>query len=226
MADEPQASGEPDGPGTDIKPKDWQKRIWLLTYCPAGKYLTPDMLKEHGLIADECHSTADRVMNFTYIHLTKKVTRSRLENFMKKVEISEKIVKNEIFGYDPIGSNSKDPQSSSIERHIVFQMLLKHCNENQPSFQPNTDGEPVLKRGHLFQALDIVKGRKMDLEYHTKKQLIAYAKLLEEQLEESKKKDIEIRDLTAVYVRVLGERSDLTVENSALKRKIHQLEGN
>jgi len=49
-----------------------QKRIWLLTYCPAGTYITPEILKESNIIADECHSTCDRVMNYTYVHLQKK----------------------------------------------------------------------------------------------------------------------------------------------------------
>ena len=208
----------------DSKTKDWQRRSWLITYCPAGKYLTPDLLKQDGLMVDECHSTSDRAMNYTYVHLTKKVTQSRLENFMKRMDISERIVKKEIFGYDPIAGSSKEKGKASIESHIAFQMLLKHCRANEPSFKPNTDGEPVLKRGILFQALDIVRGRTVDLERQSKKQLISYAKTLEEKVEESKKQEAEIQSLASMYIQVCNERADLKIENAALKRKIEELD--
>ena len=211
---------------TEAKTKDWQRRNWLITYCPAGKYITPDLLKTDGLAADECHTTSDRAMNYTYIHLTKKVTQSRLENFMKRMDISERIVKKEIFGYDPIAGSSKEQGRASIENHIAFQMLLKHCKNNEPSFKPNTDGEPVLKRGLLFQALDVVKGRTIDLEHQSKKQLVSYAKILEEKVEESKKNEAEIQTLASMYVQVCNERSELKIENAALKRKIEELEEN
>ena len=165
-----------------------QKKNWLLTYCPAGTYITTEMLKAKGLNADECHSTSDRIMNFTYIHLTTKVRQTRIENFMAKMKASHGITQNEIFGYDSVKSvSSTDTQT--IESHIAFKMLLKHYKDNEPSFKPSTDGEPVLKRGILFQALDIVKERTVELWKQSKRQLMLYAKTLEEKLEQSQKQE-------------------------------------
>jgi hypothetical protein len=204
------------------KPPSSQKKVWLLTYCPAGTYITPALLNDHGLIADECHSTADRVMNYTYIHLTQKVRQTRIEKFMKSIETSHGMVQNEIFGYDSIASTSL--AGSSIQQHIVFRMLLKHCKENAPSFQPNTDGEPVLKRGYLFNAVDIRSQLMGGLEHQSKKQLIKYAKSLEQKLEECKKQESEMQSLVSTYLEVSEERSSLRYENTALKRKICDLE--
>ncbi len=156
-------------------------------------------------------------MNFTYIHLSKKVRQTRIERFMKTIEASHGIVQNEIFGYDPIASTALSQPSETIQQHIVFQMLLKHYKENAPSFQADTDGEPVLKRGHLFNALDadILGG----LEHRSKKQLIAYAKSLEKKAEECKRLEGEVQRLTAAYLEASDERSTLKLENFILKRK-------
>ena len=165
-----------------------QKKNWLLTYCPAGTYITPEMLKADGIDADECHSTSDRVMNYTYIHLTLKVRQTRIENFMTKIQASHGITQNEIFGYDSVKGGSLTDKLA-IEGHIAFQMLLKHYKNNEPSFKPCTDGEPVLKRGILFHALDIVKERTVKLWNQNKRQLVLYAQTLEEKLEKSQNQE-------------------------------------
>ena len=209
----------------DKKPAQSQKKNWLLTYCPAGTYITTELLKEDGLTADECHSTSDRVMNYTYIHLSNKVRQTRIEKFMKKVKESHGITQNEIFGYDSIASDSSTNQTKEpFQQHIVFKMLLKHCKENSPNFKPNTDGEPVLKRGCLFHALDITADRTTDLHFHNKNQLVAYAKSLEKKLEESKTQEAEMQGLVTTFINACAERSALSVENRDLKRKIAQLE--
>ena len=210
------------------KPTASQKKVWLLTYCPAGTYITPAILKDHGLIADECHSTADRVMNYTYIHLTQKVRQTRIEKFMKSIQTSHGMIQNEIFGYDSIASTSlgfKKDAAPPIQQHIVFQMLLKHCKENAPSFLPNTDGEPVLKRGYLFNEVDIgAQLTRGGPEHQSKKQLIKHIKSLENKLEEYKNQESEMQSLVSTYLEVSEERSSLRIENTALKRKISQLE--
>ena len=207
------------------KPTQSQKKNWLLTYCPAGTYITPEMLKADGIDADECHSTSDRVMNYTYIHLTLKVRQTRIEKFMRKIKDSNGITLNEIFGYDSIASGSPTNKlAPSIQQHIVFQMLIKHYKEKSLSFKPNTDGEEIIKRGHLFHALDIPIERTVGLQFQNKRQLIAYAKSLEQKLEESKKQEAEIQTLATTYVNCAQERNALRVENAAMKRKISQLE--
>ena len=49
--------------------KNIQKKIWMLTYCPTGTYITPEMLHAQDMPAEECHTTCDRLMNYTYIVL-------------------------------------------------------------------------------------------------------------------------------------------------------------
>ena len=234
MADQPDAPSA-DNPGASQpqpsaiqpckKPNQSQKKNWLLTYCPAGTYITPEMLKEDGIDADECHSTSDRVMNFTYIHLVLKVRQTRIEKFMRKIKDSHGITLNEIFGYESIASGSSTNKlAPSIQQHIVFQMLIKHYKEKSPSFKPNTDGEEIIKRGHLFHALDIIIERTVDLQFQNKRQLIVYAKSLEQKLEESKKQEAEMQTLATTYVNCAQERNALRVENAAMKRKISELE--
>jgi len=248
MADQPDAPSA-DNPGASQpqpsaiqpckKPNQSQKKNWLLTYCPAGTYITPEMLKKNGIDADECHSTSDRVMNFTYIHLVLKVRQTRIEKFMRKIKDSHGITQNEIFGYDSIASGSSTNKlAPSIQQHIVFQMLIKHYKEKSPSFKPNTNGEEIIKKGHLFHALGIPIERTVDLQFQNKRQLIVYAKSLEQKLEESKKQEAEMQTLATTYVNCAQERNALRVENAnctqernalrvenaAMKRKISQLE--
>ena len=167
-----------------------QKVVWTLTYCPAGTYITPDMLKdEGGILADECHSTSDNAMSFTYIHLTKRCRQSSIERFMSKIHKTHGIVSNEIFGYESIGSKSYGGGTASLQEHVVIQMLLKHCKENNPAFSPSTDGEPILKRGLLFEMKDPAN--------RSKHQLVQYVTVLEERLVEAKKKEDERRVMLA-----------------------------
>jgi len=175
----------------DFKQKNWQRRIWLFTYYPAGTYMTPDILKTVGLDSDECHSTTDTVINYTYVHLTKKVQQVAIEKNMKKLEKSHGIVQASIFGYEPIAGLTLSPESP-VQDHVVFQMLLRHYNENSPLFQASTDGEPVLKRGHLFRAIN--PGQTIKPEYQTKKQLVSIVGELRHQNEELKQKLTETKE--------------------------------
>ena len=159
-----------------------QKKIWLLTYSPAGTYITLDILKKHGIVADECHSTSDTIMNYTYIHVPKRCRITTVEKLFTSLRSEYGIVKNDVFGYDCIGSKSKTPGSLKIQEHIVFKMLTAHSKEKQPSFSPCTDGEPVLSRGLLFHASEMIEDRSVPLESQTKTQLINYARRLEEKL--------------------------------------------
>ena len=192
-----------------------QKRIWLLTYCPAGTYITAEMLKDSNIIADECHSTCDRVMNYTYIHLLKKCRASQIEKMFEKVKISHTIVKNEVYGYESIGSQTDG--NAGYKDHIAFKMLLKHVNQGNKAFRPWTDGENVLKKGHLFQATGMMGEQTIALEHRTKSQVIAYARELEVKTRHH-------QGFTAMYMLVSEERSGLFVENASLKHKLEKSE--
>ena len=137
-----------------------QKTVWMLTYYPAGIYITMKILREQGIPADECHSTNDTVMNYTYIHLTKRCGLTRTEKLLNHIRMEHRMVMTEVFGYDGIGDQSTNPGSTNIQDHIVFQMLMNHYKEKNPAFSPFTDEEPVLKRGRLLQGKAAAKTSK------------------------------------------------------------------
>ena len=241
MSSEHEPLDDPDPPTSAVQTKKkepTQKKIWMLTYCPAGTYITMDMLKAHDILADECHSTSDRVMNYTYIHLTKRCRITLIEKFLLKAREDYGIVKNEVFGYESIGSRSTDPGSTKMEDHIVFKMLLAHSKEKNPSFSPCTDGESNLKRGHLFEAYNAIEDS-ATLETRSKTQVIKYARKLEVELKMNKDKHLEsVLNTTRLYLQASeGERRlqsentalrdeniSLRDENTTLKRKIQELE--
>jgi BMFP domain-containing protein YqiC len=207
------------------------KRVWMLTYCPAGTYITFEMLKQHGLVADECHSTADQVMNYTFIHLTRRVRQTGIQAFLETVNQSHGIVLNEIFGYDPISSGSRAEDGPKIQDHVVFRMLLSHCKAQHQSFRPCTDGKPELTRGHLFNALDVVSTGTGCLELMTKKQLVAYATSLENDLKKARQQEVEAslreaeaNSLISSLDVMTRESSTLRLENGTLKQRLAELE--
>lgn len=226
------------------------KTTWILTYGASGPYITPQMLRELGKIeVDECHSTKDRVMSFTYIHLTKRVRQSSIEKFMKKAKESHGIVQNSIYGYESVACISRQDNDIPIEEHVGFQMLLRHYVAKNPAFVPWTDGEPVLKRGRILKAAEIDPARPATMETRSKAQIIAYAKHLESKLKdvdaerqshleryntmsrdhaqlstENFRMSMERSTLRSENAALIHERTDLRIENAALKRKIQELE--
>jgi hypothetical protein len=214
-------------PATESTAEDKGKRssaksIWILTYGASGPYITAPMLNELGKIkADECHSTMDRVMKSTYIHLMERVRQSSIEKFMEKANKKHGIVKNEIFGYDSIASRSREKNDHPIEEHAGFQMLVRHFNSKNPAFQPWTDGEPVLKRGRILKEAEIDYSRPETLTGKTRAQLIAHTVSLGQRV---KVLDEKGDQLLALYTDVSNERSTLRSENAMLKRKIQELE--
>lgn len=216
--------GNEDRPGKKAH-RQSMKTSWIITYGASGPYITAPMLLELGNIeADECHSTKDRAMVYTYIHLRKRVRQITIEKFMTKAKEMHGIVSNAVFGYDAVGSNVRQKGSAPIEEHAGFQMLVKHHNSKNPAFTPWTDGEPAVTRGLIFKACNLDEEKSDTLKSQTKAQIIEYAKSLEGKVREAKKQEKEMHDLYDMYTRVTDERSVLRVENAMLKRKIHEME--
>ena len=153
-------AGTADADESGLKlPRQSQKVIWIITHGASGPRITKDMLRELGRIeADECHSTKDRVMGYTYIHLIKRVRQTSIEKFMEKAKQMHGIVQNEIFGYDSIAGNTRAGKDSDIpiEQHVGFQMLVRHYLTGNEAFMPCTDGESIitiqcLRRLHFYK---------------------------------------------------------------------------
>jgi hypothetical protein len=201
-----------------------QRKIWLMTYSPPEQYVTAEMLKDLGSIdADECHSTSDRVMVYTYIHTMKRLRQSSFERFMEKAKSKYGITKNEIFGYEAIAYNIGRGETPEIENHVAFKMLVNHVTEGNTAFKPYTDGENILKRGMLMKAIGM-EHSKVALEYQTKEQLIKYIKKLEKSSEEAEEMKMEFEALKQFHVSVVEERSRIRLESAEQKRLIQALQ--
>jgi hypothetical protein len=202
-----------------------QKAVWIITYGASGPYITPIMLKELGNIeADECHSTKDRALMYTYLHLVRRVRQSSIEKFMLRAKDMHGIVKNEIFGYESIAGPSRSKDSLPIREHLAFKMLVKHYVFRNPDFRPCTDGEPILKRGLILKATEIDLDKPLKLAGQTKAKVIEYAEKMESKIREFKKMEQELHAVRGAYMALSDERSSLRVENASLKRKIQELE--
>jgi hypothetical protein len=224
--DETEATNSNDVSATEgIKHKKQRatmKSMWIITYGASSPYINPSMLRDLGkLEADECHSTKERVMAFTYLHLTKRVRQSTIENFMKRAHDEHGIVQNEIFGYDSIAGNTKQGSGSRIEEHIGFKMLVRHYLSNNAAFQPCTDGEPVLKRGNILKAAEIDPSKPAVLERKSKAQVLEYAKQLESRLKDADKK---AREYSTRYDNLSSEHARIRVDNAMLRSKVTEVQ--
>ena len=213
------------------------KAIWIMTYGSSGPYVNPDMLLELGNIeADECHSTKDSAMKYTYIHLKKSVRQTSIERFMVRANKAHGIVRNEIYGYTSIEGDVRQGKEIRLEDHVGFHMLVTHFVQKNKAFRPWTDGEPILKRGRILrEAAGMDVDGLVSVEHKTKPQMIEYIKKLECTLEaEIKAGQTLRRDYNAVSNdkqslclenrALTHEHGRLDVENARLKRKIHELE--
>ena len=130
-----------------------QKTVWILTY--SGTPITAQMLKDNSrIMADECHSTTDGAVNYTYLHLSRRCRQHAIAQFTKKAGIELK----ELFGYD-LGS-------AAIRNHPAVALLRKHHKEQNPAFIPSTNGEPVVTKGPLSRDAPSKKQKKQDLIRH------------------------------------------------------------
>ena len=207
-----------------VSRQEAQRRTWMLTYCPPGTYITAEMLLANNIKADEVHSTADRVMNYTYVHLTKKVRRTAMEAFLRAVRVSHGVIQSEVFGYDSLVSEARGGER--IQDHVVFMMLAKHCMEKEVSFSPWTDGQPVLVRGPLFQAVNgpppVTVAR---MELWTRRQLLEHVTELQRRLGELEERRAEQSlEFTSLSDAFLERRAQLWAENQALRERVTYLE--
>jgi hypothetical protein len=162
------------------------KTVWIITYNASGPYIDPSILfKLGGIEVDECHSTKDQIIAYTYIHLIKRIRQSSIEKFMKQARDVHGIVRNEIFGFDSIVCNVRQKNILSMQGHPGFQMLVKHFVEKNVAFRAWTDGDPVLKRGLILKSAEL--DTLAVIEQRTKAQIIQYTKKLELRLREAAK---------------------------------------
>ena len=128
-----------------------KKRNWAITYGTGKHRITAAMLKEWRLIADECHSTNERVNTYTYFHLKRPVRETTIDKFLDGVREAYGIIPTEIFAYDTVGSISRNGEFSE---HVVMKMLAIAMRERKSEFVPWTDGKAEVTRGLLKKMMD------------------------------------------------------------------------
>lgn len=116
--------------------RDHQKLVFTLVY--RGSFVTADLLRVHGdIYVDECHSTTDGNLCYTYLHLNRRCRRIAIERAMKRIETVVSV--EEIYGHRH--------GTAAIKEHHAYKILFEHAKTHNPAFVPSTDGIPVISRG-------------------------------------------------------------------------------
>lgn len=209
---------EPPAPAVAPKEKRRpQKVIWLLTYGPSGTYITGDMLNALGLKIAECHSTADDTLNYTYIHLEKRIRETGLNKVLKKLRAEHQITTTQVLGFTALA----DEDRAGIDGHAVVRMLKHHYTSANPAFKAWTKGEPILKKGPLLKAFGLQSDRSIPSDTSSKASILRAVKDMHAQLQAA---DAKHTELLEVHKQVLDERTALIMETGQLKRKVAGLE--
>jgi hypothetical protein len=92
-------------------------------------------------------------------------------------------------------------------------MLLKHYIDKNPAFKPWTDGEPVLKRGYIFEAAEDKPEKKP---HRVRKNSVS---------KDNEQLRAENTKLLTKYAALKTKNAALETKYAAQKRKIQELEG-
>jgi hypothetical protein len=163
-----------------------QKVNWVFTYGASSGYISFQMFKDEGtLFVDECHSTSDGPLVYTYIHLQRKCSKSTVVTCMKRMGELHGMIMSTIFGYDAIGSNENIGEGVHLTEHIAFRMVYEHMKSNNAAFKSCTDGVSGVTRGLLMQLDGFAKIKEV-LSIRNKR-LLPFLENIENELKQAKK---------------------------------------
>ena len=192
--------------------RDTQKmnacRVWLLTYGASGPNITADLCDKYGQMeVDECYTLIKRDLKYTLIHSVKRFRIHAINELMKKLHESHRIVSNSVFGYDAISSNTLHSKTAD---HPGIKLMIESMNAKDPSFQYWMASGDIYtnKKGLLFQYIP-----KQDVNLLTRPQLIH---MIIEQREALKKMEADLKEKNDAYVAL---EIDMDQCKQALKRK-------
>jgi hypothetical protein len=178
------------------------------------------MLERDGkLVPEECYTTQGRDFKYTLIKLsrTHRPRLSAVEKFLKVAHDKYNIIKNEIFGYDSVASNTKD--GSKIEEHPGFMLMTEHMNNGNEMFECWMDGGDIktYKNGLLWKyRVDV------DPAEFPKGVLVQKAKENTQKIELLSKENAELDGLVQTFQQ---ENMRLEEENKQLNSRVQHLEG-
>ena len=84
---------------------------------------------------DECYTTTDRVLNYTLIHVEKRIRGSNIQNFLEHIKSEHAIVQQHITAYEPIDKVVDKSDDGTIVINPIFKLILQHKLEHRPHFQ-------------------------------------------------------------------------------------------
>ena len=122
---------------------------WVFSYGASGCDITRELLLAEGSIhADEIYQTSDGSFKYVFIHLKTKVCGKTIDKLMDNLKQNHNIIKQEIFGYEPVSSSSVR-EERLIEQEPAFQIIVKHEQEGHPNFGKWTEAGGAL-RGYTY----------------------------------------------------------------------------
>jgi hypothetical protein len=196
-----------------------RKVNWVFTYGASKGYLLYQMFKDEGsLDVDECHSTSDGSIIYTYIHLQNRCSKFNVMKCMARMNEQHGFILSEIFGYDSVGCNDQTG-GEILTEHIAFRMIYEHMKANNAAFISCTDGTNGVKRGLLMQYDGFARIK--DVVATRRKRLLPFLENIEKELNQTKRRldeEITRADMLA------EERAHLQKENEELRRQNVDLE--
>lgn len=204
------------GPIFFPKPKQMDtatKQLWLVTYGSSGQSINQEMLSQHGLDADECHTAKWRESKYTLVHFVKgcRVHRKRLQDAMGALKDSHGIILTEVFGFDSLACNSQT-ERNHIEEHPGFMRIVTLLN-TQPSEVESHGTDPFDRRSILWKHIDTT-----DPDLMTRAQLIKRVRRWGPEVRELQRNN---RLLDAERAVLAEENQDLLADTRTLR---HQLQ--
>jgi hypothetical protein len=209
-----------------------QSNQCLITYGASGTSITHTMCTEHKLGGvDECYTLVQRDLKYTLIHVRKRFVRSTITSFLCRLNEICGIKSACVFGYDAVSIGDE------IDSHPGIRMIIEHLKKGSSELQIWTSSGDIRqhKHGLLFNHLPGLSTTEM-----TRAQLLTHVKELDEIINESKYRIVELES-TAIQMQELrrenrqlkstlkgmkreGGAGDLQAENMQLRRKLGTLE--
>ena len=143
-----------------------RKQIWLITYGAACDSINHQMLKEFGVISDECYTAVWRESKYTLFHCAKaeRISIEALQQSTKAMEERYRIVFNAaVLGYDALSSNNTSNRES-LENHPGFKKMVELLNSGSEDLKWWIHGDKNIhdfRKGLLWKFIDSTDPEKM-----------------------------------------------------------------
>lgn len=99
-----------------------RRNLWLIHYTASSPDLTHILLADENIHCDEVYTITWRESKYTLIHLPRRIGPTVLSRVMAEIEVKHSIKPSELFGYEPITSDS-------IPDHPGFKRIVETLND-------------------------------------------------------------------------------------------------